>query len=169
MRLEGVEWVSETADTNAWTCQIRYKGHRLPDLVALRKYLEETMRAGARLYGVEATLQGHLVTQEGVLGLELSDTKEVLHLAPLQHKIQWDMKQKREAPTSEREKSAFSLLEVFATKKPKGLVRIVGVLEQKLEDKRFILEVREFQDSTIVMPAKRGLRLPSKQKQRGNR
>lgn len=109
---------------------------------------------GAHLHGVEATVHGKVMQREGETRIELSGTKEVLRLTSLQHKVQWDVKQKREATISEQERGAFASLEALAKRRAGATVRVVGVLVQKPEEKQSLLEVREFREITspVITP-----------------
>lgn len=116
------------------------KEKRLPDLAALSQRLRE-MRLGASLGGVEATVVGVLEEKASQLVLELSETGERLHLAPLRHKIQWDLEKQQEHPITRREQTALARLRGQLERGTRQF-EVVGPLVN--ENERVHLEVRSF-------------------------
>src|SRR5262249_23206149 len=95
------------------------------------------------LRGVEGTIEGDLVQAGGRPALKIAGSGEVLPLAPLAHKVQWDTKQNREQASTETERRAYERL--TASKPPPGSrVRIVGPLERNSDGQPPVLEVRQF-------------------------
>jgi hypothetical protein len=74
-------------------------------------HLEETMRVGAHLGGVELTVIGTIQKQGEMLSLVSRKTGERLRLLPLTEKVQWDAKTNQPAALSRAEREAFGALE----------------------------------------------------------
>ena len=120
------------------------RGGRLPDLRALARHISD-MRVGARLRGVEATVVGHLVARGDDLLLTVAGTGEVVRLAPLRRKVQWDVPGKREEPATDEERTAFRrLLQSRRARRSSPLFRVVGPLIEGAAGKPMTLEVRQF-------------------------
>ncbi len=133
--------MSERPSVTAGTCQIRIKGGRLPDIGAIGRHLE-ARRIGASLRGLEAAVDGDLVEEKGALLLRIGGTGEVVELAPLVRKVEWDAKAKQaQAPTAE-ERGAFERLRSQAP--GRGPVRVTGPLAAGVPGGRYRLEVRQF-------------------------
>jgi hypothetical protein len=135
-----VDWVSETADHDTQTCQIRMKAGGLPDLAALAQHVS-ALRLGASLAGVEATVGGTLEEEAGGLVLRLPESAERLPLAPLRAKIQWSLEKQESQPITPRERDALARLRGQLERASKR-VEVVGPLVA--EDARVHLEVRDF-------------------------
>src|SRR6185503_21385600 len=92
-----------------WTADLVTRGGRLLDVDLLFR----TVRAVGDpfwLRGVEATIEGVLVDQGGRPALKILGTGEILSLAPLEHKVQWDVKLYRVQATTEAERQAYTRL-----------------------------------------------------------
>jgi hypothetical protein len=124
------------------TCAARTPDGRLPDLNALARGIA-ALRLGATLRGVEVTASGWVVEDEDQLLLVLSHTGEVVRLAPLRAKVQWDREQQQAQPATEAERAAYERLRA-ARRRQFFPVRIVGPLSRPAEEDRPRLEVREF-------------------------
>jgi hypothetical protein len=134
--------VSERADPKAWTCEVRTRDGRLPDVAALAQGILD-MGLGARLRGVEATLDGTAVERDGTLWVESAGTGEVVRLAPLRRKVQWDVARKRLQRPTRAERLAYDRLrrELRAESRP---IRVIGTLVPSADGGPVTLEVREF-------------------------
>jgi hypothetical protein len=120
------------------------RGGRLPDLRALARHISD-LRVGARLRGVEATVVGHLAASGDDLLLTVAGTGEVVGLAPLRRKVQWDVPRKREEPATDEERTAFRrLLQQSRRARRSPVLRVVGPLIEGAAGKPMTLEVRQF-------------------------
>lgn len=142
-----MEWVASTADPKIWTAEIKTKNGILLSPLAVSKHLE-AMRVGARLYGMEATIEGRIIERKGALCLAVSRSKEILTLAPLTRIVQWDVAGSKASPLSDEEKAAFARLK---SQKPssKILIRVTGTLTQTDPKSLSVLEVRSFQTTWL--------------------
>ena len=96
----------------------------------------------ASLRGLEVAVDGDLVEEKGALLLRIGGTGEVVELAPLVRKVEWDAKAKQaQAPTAE-ERGAFERLRAQA--RGRGPVRVTGPLAAGVPGGRWRLEVRQF-------------------------
>ena len=139
-----MQTISRRASAKDGTCQIRMRGGRLPDLRALARHLSD-LRVGARLRGVEATVVGRLVARGDDLLLTVAGTGEMVRLAPLRRKVQWDVPGKREEPATDEERTAFHrLLPQSRRARRSPLLRVVGPLVEGAAGKPMTLEVRQF-------------------------
>jgi hypothetical protein len=116
---------------------------RLPDPELLARALYET-GAGATLRGVEATVEGRLVRTDGEPRMQLSGTGEVVRLAPLRSKVQWNVAAKREQAATNAERQAYRRL--LRQQKPESApVRVIGPLILAPGEGVLTLEVRAFE------------------------
>ncbi len=113
----------------------------LPDLDALTRHLEQTMRVGATLRGVEAVITGRLSRRGDAMFLEIAGTPQTIRLTPLRHKVQWDVAAKREQAVTRAEKDAYTNLLAQGNT---GTVRITGPLTPVEGETALTLEVRAF-------------------------
>lgn len=145
-RLAGVKSVSERACPQTWTGEIRTQAGCLPDLEAWSRGFREEVGQAFTIRGVEATVAGRLVEDNGRPALRLSATGEVLRLAPLRRKVQWDPDRQREQPITDAERWAYASLRArWGNAKSQAVsVRIVGPLVQGADGRLSHLEVREF-------------------------
>jgi hypothetical protein len=111
-----VDHVAPTADAASSTATLTVKSGRVPDIATLRTHLEETMRVGAHLGGVELTVIGTIQKQGETLYLVSRKTGERLRLLPLTEKVQWDAKKSQPAAISQAEREAFGSLETQLSK-----------------------------------------------------
>ncbi|HKS36161.1 MAG TPA: hypothetical protein VJW76_03155, partial [Verrucomicrobiae bacterium] len=126
-RLEIVESMAPQPDKAAGTGELRPRDGQLPDLDMLAKALRDT-GAGARLRGVEGTIDGELAREENDFVLRISGTKTVLRLRPLTQLVQ-----RNRQPTDD-EKAAFQTLAAKWKGRPLQ-VRVVGPLIKSVESK----------------------------------
>lgn len=138
-RLEGVESVDERCNREKGTGGLRLRQGRLTDPTTFAKQIAD-IRLGARLRGLEATVDGTLEKNGGKAVLRVSKSNELLQLAPLTTKVQIDaLNTKKADPPSKDEKNAFKTL----TRRFKGEslpVRVIGPLRSGMK-----LEVRAFE------------------------
>jgi hypothetical protein len=139
-----VETVSETASADDWTCRVRLKSGRLPDLSRLVAHLAE-MRVGANLRGVEAEVVGELSREGDLLYLRMPAAGERLRLAPLTRVVQWHVKRDHEQRTTRTERGAFRRLSAAEPRRSVRRVRVVGTLVESQEPGPYLLEVRRFE------------------------
>ena len=142
-----MQTISRRASAKDGTCQIRMRGGRLPDLRSLARHISD-LRVGARLRGVEAAAVGRPVARGNDLLLTVAGTGEVVRLAPLRRKVQWDVPGKREEPATDEERTAFRRLLQQSRRARRGrpplLLRVVGPLTEGAGGKPMTLEVRQF-------------------------
>ena len=141
-RLEGVESISETCDRRAGTGELRLRNGRLVDPVTLAQQIRD-IRVGARLRGLEATIDGTLEQVDGKPHLRIPGSKQTLALAPLTQKVQMDAINKKPLPLSAKEKEAFGALAAKANGKATR-VRVTGPLRKPDNTSTLIFEVRDF-------------------------
>ena len=133
--------MSERPSAKDWTCQIRIKGGRLPDIAAIGQHLE-ARRIGASLRAVEATVEGELIQQGGIWLLKIGGTGEVVELAPLVRKVEWDVAARQPQMASPEERKAFDRLR--SSGRHAGVLQVVGPLAAGVPGGRYRLEVRQF-------------------------
>lgn len=141
-RLEGVESIGEQPSISTQTCEARMKDGRLPDLEALSR-LVQGLGIGARLRGVEATVEGELVEERGDLVFRLARTGQPLRLAPLGRVVQWNFKNRRPARAARSEREAYRRL-VGRVGPRARRVRITGPLVPQDDRTSPVLEVRRY-------------------------
>jgi hypothetical protein len=151
-RLEGVESISRQPRVTDATCEVRTRSPRLLQPRALRQRLAD-LRVGARLRGVEATVDGHLEKHGDELRLRLAGANESLRLAPLQEKVQWDTRRRRPQEPAPDERSAFQRLAAGLSREASA-VRIVGPFVED-EQGTLGLQVRQFHQFGRARPAAR--------------
>lgn len=150
-----MEWVSPNADPQAWTAEIKSENGRLLSRITLANHLD-AMRVGAKLYCMEATIEGRIIERKGILSLAISRAKEVLPLAELTYRVDWDAIKNKEIKPTDDEKSAFARLKKEKWDS-KSLVRITGNLIQKDDKSLPILEVRRFQKTAEILPSSKSV------------
>ena len=134
--------MSEQASAQTWTCEIQMQDGRLPDIAGLERHLRNG-RVGASLRGVEAIVEGSLAEEKGEILLRVSGTGQIVRLAPLRHKVQWDVAAKREQSPTDAERNAYVRLRARWRRQPLP-VRVTGPLTQSPDARYYTLEVREF-------------------------
>ena len=138
-RLEGVESVSERCNRFAGTGELRLKNGRLIDPQTLAKQIID-IRVGARLRGLEATIDGFLERKDGKPVFRVAKSNELLELASLTTKVQIEaIKSKKPEPPTKEEKNAYKALRSRAKSEPQPM-RITGPLRAGTK-----LEVRTFE------------------------
>jgi hypothetical protein len=141
-RLEGVESISEKCDRRAGTGELRLRNGRLVNPNALAEQIRN-IRVGARLRGLEATVDGVLEEIQGEPHLRVGGTKELVALAALTQKVQIDAINKKTLTPTREEQKAFETLMAKGKSKSRR-VRITGPLRKLEKSERLVLEVREF-------------------------
>src|SRR5437867_149125 len=101
------------------------------------------IRIGARLRGLEATVDGSLEWRQDTLLLHLQGTNSVLHLAPLERKVELQPGVRSALLPTRREQMAYQQLCKSATSPQR--VRVIGPIVKTSADAPLILQVREFQ------------------------
>jgi len=142
-----VEAVSETASASTQTCRVwMHPGRPLPDLDALARDIV-AFRVGARLRGVEATLEGEVVAADTTLYLRRAGSGEHVRLVPLVHKVQWDVARGSEEASLSRERGAHERLRVaVGSHSQSRSLRVIGPLVQETPGAgKYLLEVRDFE------------------------
>lgn len=138
-RLEGVESISERCHRQTGTGELRLKNGRLIDPDTLAKNLTD-VGVGARLRGLEATIDGFLEKRDGKPVFRVSKSNEILQLAPLTTKVQIDaLKTKKPEPPTQEEKRAYKRLLTRVKSSPQP-GRLTGPLRRGSK-----LEVRSFE------------------------
>jgi galactose oxidase len=138
--VEGVEWVSDTAESTAWTGQFKTAGGKLPDIAAIKEMIHRFNGDQFSYRALEGTLVGKVEKVGGVVTFK-SDAGDVVRLGGLREKVQWDVKSRRPFTISGAEKTAFSKLKVGA-KAAARAVKVTGPL--RAESTGWVMEVREF-------------------------
>lgn len=137
------DWLVETPDLETATFAAHPVAGRWPDQVALARQVSE-LGAGATLRGVEVAVEGWLSRQDGDPVLRVVGCDEFIVLAPLDRKIQWDTRHRRERSKTPGESAAQDELRARANDKPR-LARVFGPLVQSQDGKQWLLEVRAFE------------------------
>jgi hypothetical protein len=101
LRLDYVKSVADLPDRKTATGEMRTKNGRVPDVEALGKELRD-LGAGAKLRGVEATIDGKVSKRGDEVLLHVSKTGETLRLSPFTKPVQ------RGIDAKESETSAFA-------------------------------------------------------------
>jgi hypothetical protein len=142
-RLEGVESVSPRADFKTATFEVRWKNSQFIDPHTFSNHIYG-LSLGARLRGLEATVDGTLKKEGGQLFLHVRGTNTTLRLTPLRLKVQQDVKKKKPVPPTPVESKAYKNL-VAQWKGEAKPVRITGPLVMKKGATTIDLEVRQFE------------------------
>jgi hypothetical protein len=134
--------VADQPDSVHSVTKVQPKTGRVPDLKDLATRLGR-IGIGAEITGVEASLEGTLVMQNGQMILKPDGSSQTLPLAPLTHKIQWDLRQQRISEPVSREREAYQTLagQVSGTS---ARVRVTGPLIESEDRAWTLLEVRTF-------------------------
>jgi hypothetical protein len=142
-RLEGVESISPRADYKTATCELRWKNGQFVAPPAFSNYVAQ-LSLGARMRGLEATIDGSLRKEGSRILLQVGGTNIVLRLAPLRIKVQKDVPNKKPAQPTPIEARAYKDLRA-QWKGETHPVRITGPLVQKPGGAPIELEVRQFE------------------------
>ncbi|MEW6304101.1 MAG: hypothetical protein AB1705_11555 [Verrucomicrobiota bacterium] len=144
-RLDGVESVEERADAAAGTGSLRIKDVSLLDPAVMAQTIFD-IRIGARLRGMEATIEGKLKREKDTLTLHFTHggADQVVTLAPLQKKIQLGAQRTGVAPPTKDEREAFTRLQTGGKNVP-STIRVTGPVTRPKSDAPLTLEVRHFE------------------------
>ncbi|MCD6050647.1 MAG: apu 3 [Verrucomicrobia bacterium] len=142
LKFPGIASVAEVPDSINSLARIHSQNGLVPDLVALGTQLGR-IGIGAEIRGVEVTMDGTIIKQNGQLALKLEGVSQPLSLAPMSHKIQWDLRQQRGAAPAVSEREAYQRLFTMPLR-PGIPVKVTGPLVQTA-DKWTLLEVRTFE------------------------
>jgi hypothetical protein len=103
--------VGERPEPQELTAQVVMKDGKLPDPASFQKAVRQVSEQFS-VRGVELVVDGVYETVDGKPALRIPESRELLILAPLTRKVQWDKKRDREAAATDEEKSAFERLTV---------------------------------------------------------
>ena len=145
--MDGVQSVDTRPSLETWTGTIRTKDGALPDPAAWSRRFKDIVGGTFGFRGVEVTVEGDLIEDEGRLALKVPGSGPLLRLAPLGRKVQWDPERKCEQAATDAEKTAYRRLADRAKKASPGRsprVRIIGPLEGAAPDRPPIVSVRDF-------------------------
>ena len=141
-RLEGVESINPRADFKAATCEVHWKNGQFIDPQTLSNHVYQ-LSLGARLRGLEATVEGWLKKEGSDVVLQIRGTNVVLRLAPLRVKVQRDVARKAPSALTPAEATAYENL-LARWKGDPRLVRVTGPVVKNDRGPGFALEVRQF-------------------------
>lgn len=102
---------------------------------------------GARLRGVEATVDGWVEKRGDDLVFRVSGTNEILRLAPLAHVVQYDFKNKCPQPPTAQESQAYQRLLAEWQSAPRLL--LTGPVVKSSDSPLPVLEVRHFDSNSM--------------------
>jgi hypothetical protein len=142
-RLSGIEKVRPIPNNADSVAFIYLKNDTLPDLEKWREEFAEIANDSYVLRGIEMTLDGTVIENNGLLTLAGNETRPEVVLAPLQapDKVQWDFKTRQSWPMTLDEEAVYERLSAKLAKTTAGQqVEVVGPL--KRNGKEFYLEVR---------------------------
>jgi hypothetical protein len=142
-RLEGVESIHPRADFKAATCEVRWKNGQFIDPHTLSNHVHQ-LSLGARLRGLEATVDGWLTKEGSNVVLQVRGTNVALRLAPLRIKVQQDVGKKKPATATPAEARAYENLLARWKGDPRP-IRVTGPLVKTGAVPPFDLEVRQFE------------------------
>ena len=139
-QVDGISWVSDVADSAAWTGQFKTLGGRLPDVGSIRELMHRFNGDQFTFRALEGTLNGKVEKRGADVFFKLDAGGEA-KLEVLKKKVQWDVKGRKDFDISRAERAAFSKLSARATSASKA-VNITGPL--RMEASGWVMEVREF-------------------------
>jgi hypothetical protein len=140
--------INQKPDTRTDTCEVRMReGWPLDPDIFWQNFTN--MHIGVDVRGVEMVVEGTLESIGTNLVLRVGGTEQVLSLAPLTSKVQWDARNKRPAPPSRAERKAFDKL-TGDRRRHSGRVQLTGpVTKHPVEGvpdaSVLVLEVRRFE------------------------
>jgi hypothetical protein len=101
------------------------------------------LRVGAKLRGIEATVDGWAEKKGEHLVLRVTGSNEVIRLAPLAHVVQWDFEKKHPQAPTPAETAAYKSLGTEVKSGPRRAL-IVGPLVKGGDASLPMVEVRLF-------------------------
>ena len=144
--LDGVVSVTTVPDGYNCTADVRFKGKGLPDVAAWDLRFRAAVGGTHRLRGVELTVEGVARPAAGAVLLDVPGLADPLPLAPLEHKLQWNVGKRAARQPEPDEKAAYQTLAAALARRGPGTgpltVRATGPLHGTGRDRR--LELREF-------------------------
>ncbi len=137
-----MELISEQACPKTWTCRLVTAGGGLPDMDSLTRAVREV---GHQFWvrGAELIVDGVMVNQGGRPAVRIDGGGEIVVLASLSRKIQWDTENNTEEAVEPEERTTYERLAARWRGDP-CRVRVVGPLREKGKDEDPVLEVREY-------------------------
>ena len=143
-RLEGVDSVADTPNADSCTASVCLEDNGLPDPAKWASQFKSQMGNVYVFRGVEVTVSGTVEGAAGGLVLRVPGLEQPITLGPLQHKLQWDSKEKAPLKAEPDERQAHKQLAAkVKDAKAEGLkVQVTGPLTKSKQG--YVLEVREF-------------------------
>jgi hypothetical protein len=143
-RMDGVGMVSMHPDRYNSTFDAVFEGGRLPDLERWEEQFRSVVGDAFVLRGVEVTVNGSVVEQNGRYMIRVEGLDQPLKLAPLKNKLQWNFRKSASREPEPAEAEAYEqLIAGLAKRAPTaGKVEIVGPLRSV--DESPVIEVREY-------------------------
>jgi hypothetical protein len=138
--VEGVSWVSDKAESTAWTGQFKTTGGKLPDVAAIKEMIHRFNGDQFSYRALEGTLAGKVEKVGGVLTFK-TDAGDTLRLEALKKKVQWNVKERKDVGISAVEKTAFVKMKVALKDTPRA-AKVTGPV--RAESTGWVMEVREF-------------------------
>jgi hypothetical protein len=143
-KINDVRLVSQTPDTYNSTVEVRLKNGGLPKIATWLKHFQAKDDRQIALRGVEITIDGQVRQQQDSLVIHSPDVEKPLRLAPLRHKLQWNVRKARARQPESDEAAAYDqLLEQF-TKSGAGELHVLLIGPLQDNEDGMSLEVREF-------------------------
>lgn len=140
-RLPSVTWVATEPNVDGATVAVRVKSGQPVNTSQWNTALGR-LGIGAELTGIEASLEGRIVTERSRLVMQLNDRKTI-PLAPLSRSVRWDYRKKREILPTRVEREAYHQLHQTTGGQPRT-VRVSGPLLQQSGGKAALLEIQQF-------------------------
>jgi hypothetical protein len=138
--------VSEYPDVYNWTVLIHPKEGRLPDEEKIRRDFKKIANEAYIFRGIEVTAVGTVARQGDQWVLEYPDSNERVTLAPLAHKLQWNIQKHAARGPEPDEKEAYQQLADLASKASDSPLRVLVTGPLLKTPAGYTLEVREFVD-----------------------
>ncbi len=161
--LPGAELVAEEPNAEHNTCIVRPAGGRMLAPREVAKFIEG-IRIGARLRGMEATVDGR-IEKRGADFVLVAPDGDVFRLVPLETKVQWDFRSKSPFPVRPVEAGAHARLTAQWVEDRRPL-RVIGPVVQSDGRTELTLQVREFyafgaRDDSVLRELRLGIRVNS--------
>lgn len=137
-----MELISEQACPETWTCRLVTARGLLPDMDSLTRAVREV---GHQFWvrGAEVTVDGVMINRGGRPAVRIDGSGEIVVLASLSRKIQWDTENNIEEAVEPVERMTYERLAARWRGDP-CRVRVVGPLRVNGKDEDPVLEVREY-------------------------
>ena len=145
--LEGVAAVRPIANAEDSTADVYLRDQRLPDLHRWPKQIADSANGSYDFRGVEITLTGTVLTQDGTLRLTGPSLDSPLTLTTLKQagKLQWDHQARKTRDLTSDERDAYRRLEATVRENggENGPIQVTGPLTRA--DDGWTLHVRKFE------------------------